>query len=288
MIFVDRTLATVPASLTQKGGRARTETLRAILLYRLAANANQTLNFSAYKAADVKKQIKKLFNGKCAYCEARLVTVTTGDIEHFRPKGGYGPDGQVVKPGYYWLAAKWENLLLSCSNCNRKNTFELVGIGEKVTGKMNQFPLSDDQFRLKTPTCDFAAEERVRYLIDPCAEDPILFLYFKPNGLIKSKKINRIENPKGAHTIDICALQRKDLVDDRALLITKIKAQMKSVQNCITLQSNLGIGTNQLVDNMVHQEVTKLKAFLDPNEPFLSVARQFIGPFLFKVIGIRV
>src|SRR5690606_27961160 len=46
-------------------------------------------------------------NGKCVYCEARMLAVSFGDIEHIRPKSLF--PNQVVA---------WENLTLACSRCN--------------------------------------------------------------------------------------------------------------------------------------------------------------------------
>jgi uncharacterized protein (TIGR02646 family) len=51
-----------------------------------------------------------MFHGKCAYCESKIMVVTYGEIEHFRPKSIYVD-----------LTFTWENLLLSCDICNNTN-----------------------------------------------------------------------------------------------------------------------------------------------------------------------
>lgn len=63
-----------------------------------------------YSHPQVKEALVKMFNGKCAYCESKIIVVTYGAIEHFYPKSQY-PD----------LTFTWENLLLSCDKCNDAN-----------------------------------------------------------------------------------------------------------------------------------------------------------------------
>ena len=97
------------------------------------------------------------FFGKCAYCEAPIVGVQRGGIEHFRPKLGVtdendrdiylqdsngdpevDAEGEPLRhPGYYWLAYDWRNLLPTCAICNEPSTF-----GGKKIGKHNRFPVS--------------------------------------------------------------------------------------------------------------------------------------------------
>lgn len=66
------------------------------------------------------------------------------DVEHYRPKGGYlDPDGTLCQPGYYWLAADWNNLFPSCIDCNREREQIMVKGQAKKLGKANKFPLVD-------------------------------------------------------------------------------------------------------------------------------------------------
>ena len=60
-----------------------------------------------YRHPEVKKEIKKMFSEKCAYCESHISHVDYGDIEHFRPKSRF--------PDYCF---EWNNLLLACGICN--------------------------------------------------------------------------------------------------------------------------------------------------------------------------
>ncbi len=77
--------------------------------------------------SDLKDHLFELFNGKCAYCEAGVLHVAYGDVEHYRPKKGVRED--AGHGGYYWLAYEPKNLLPCCEKCNR------------ARGKATHFPV---------------------------------------------------------------------------------------------------------------------------------------------------
>lgn len=285
MIFIDRTTVNIPKKLLDKKSRGRKETAKAIRFYRIASNKTKSFAYSVYKDNQVKEALKKLFNGKCGYCESQILLVSTGDIEHFRPKGGFLDDkGDLQQPGYYWLAANWNNLLLSCSNCNRTNSFYIIGKGKLTVGKLNQFPLSNEIHRIRKPLDDFNNEELYQLLLDPCKDNPSKHLIFHHSGLILPKKLGRGRSKKGKHSIDVYALQRKELVEARETLVIKIKAQIKSVENSIYMQNLIGIGVNPIIDQSLIDEVETLKNYLNDNEPFLALAHQLIDPFINSII----
>ena len=61
-----------------------------------------------YKCKDVKDNLDKIYHKKCAFCEKSLLDADK-PIDHFRPKNG----------GYYWLSFSWDNLIMTCTECNR-------------------------------------------------------------------------------------------------------------------------------------------------------------------------
>lgn len=73
-----------------------------------------------YKHKDIKDALMTLYHGKCAYCETYD---PSPHIEHYRPKRG----------GYYWLAYSWDNLIISCSQCNTKKGNQLPIMGQKAS-----------------------------------------------------------------------------------------------------------------------------------------------------------
>jgi len=155
--------------------------------------ANKTAyKFGDYKKADVKIALDELFYGKCAYCETDYSASQPVDVEHFRPKAGV--DHVAGHRGYWWLAARWDNLLPSCIDCNRRRyqktpildanqtVSDLVRNGWEnnwfriKTGKQNAFPLFDEAARASGEDDDLDSE--VSLLIDPTRLDPSEHLDF--------------------------------------------------------------------------------------------------------------
>src|SRR5690606_19607561 len=86
-----------------------------------------------YGHTNIKTELINNQSGKCAFCEQHILSISYGDVEHFRPKGGYKQNykDSLHKPGYYWLAYDWDNLLFCCQKCNqryKKNYFPLRNI----------------------------------------------------------------------------------------------------------------------------------------------------------------
>ncbi len=141
-----------------RANEAKDKAIRAYKLYGLA-------DFRQELWAELKWHLFDLFHGKCAYCESRPLVVTTGDVEHYRPKAKV--TGQK-HPGYYWLAYEVSNLLPSCELCNRP------------PGKTNHFPIKRRYAR--KPEDDLAKEEP--YLLNPYDHniDPFEHLEFNDIG----------------------------------------------------------------------------------------------------------
>lgn len=86
-------------------------------------SGERTFSFdnSLYGAKSVKNALIKAQHGKCAFCESKIRHVDHGDVEHYRPKGGFRQSSNepLEQPGYFWLAYVWENLFLACALCNQ-------------------------------------------------------------------------------------------------------------------------------------------------------------------------
>ena len=61
-----------------------------------------------YRHEEIKNEVIIETNGKCAYCESKMLHIDHGDIEHIIPK--------AIKPE---LSFSWNNLTLVCSKCNK-------------------------------------------------------------------------------------------------------------------------------------------------------------------------
>jgi uncharacterized protein (TIGR02646 family) len=138
---------------------------------------------SMYKKAAIKAVLDSMFYSKCAYCESRLGVTDQGHIEHYRPSSIY-PE----------LAFDWDNLLLSCSECNGKQF------------KSDQFPRDDEGGPL----------------INPCSDDPnehLQFEFIEEAKLAVIKSITR----RGLVTKDVLGLNRRPkLQQDRSNWISII------------------------------------------------------------------
>jgi uncharacterized protein (TIGR02646 family) len=118
-----------------------------------------------YGHPQVKDSLLTLQNGKCCFCEAQINHVSYGDVEHFRPKGGWIQDSEPLNtPGYYWLAYDWENLFLSCQLCNQRF-------------KKNYFPLENNVNRAKSHHDNISSEAPL--FIHLTNENPEDFICFK-------------------------------------------------------------------------------------------------------------
>lgn len=160
----------------------------------------EAIDSELFSAADVKETLRRDQHGKCAYCEC-LLNGDYGHTEHYRPKGGYVPEGgtAIHRPGYYWLAYDWNNLLLSCSRCN-------------VGWKRSHFALADESAR------DIAGHDISRetpLLLNPAAEDPADSIMFR-RYMAVPRHPGTLSARRAQYTIATLGLNsRADLVEAR-------------------------------------------------------------------------
>lgn len=166
------------------------------------AYANGTRNFqfdsTIYGHSTVKQSLVDMHRGKCCYCESKVRHTGPGTIDHYRPKAASQQQVGLpfVRPGYYWLAYDWENLLFECVACNQ-------------THKRNLFPLQDEARRAVSHLHPPNQEEPL--LIDPSRENPTDFISFHAEYAFALD-----DNLRGRLTIQILSLNdRNDLVEQR-------------------------------------------------------------------------
>lgn len=224
MIRVPRPPKTEPESLRSQ--RATDERTAAHTHFTSKTNKN-AFPFKVYASPDVKPALAKLFNDKCAYCEA-LLSTQPGDIEHFRPKSEIKEGKQTLRPGYYWLASEWDNLYLSCRDCNGERYQEMVD--EYVApkgGKGNRFPVAPSSRRLKYP--NKSKEEPL--LLDPCDDDPEEHLSFPTarQGAVVPRK-SGADATRAAETIRILGLNRVLLAQARKESLTFLELPLDTLR----------------------------------------------------------
>ncbi|BAZ32639.1 HNH endonuclease family protein [Cylindrospermum sp. NIES-4074] len=157
-----------------------------------------------YNHPEVKNDLKKMFNGKCAYCESKVSVVDYGAIEHFRPKSLYE-----------YLTFEWNNLLYSCNICNSGNH------------KGTNFPLDVNGNPL---------------LIDPSddAIDPFLHLSFSWDEVAKLANIDGCDQ-RGNTVTEIFDFNgnrgRKELIKKRSIHIKKLLTLLNIALNTSDMQA---------------------------------------------------
>lgn len=217
MKYIDKFGIPIPAVLTTKGVIESAKN-------KAAYNANNARYTSSTNAAnsqgvadsfdvdnriyghdDVKNTLISLQKKCCCFCESRITHISSGDVEHFRPKQGYSQDQNDLfhKPGYFWLAYDWTNLLFACERCNRRY-------------KKNFFPLKNRALRCD-PSVSFDISGEEPLFINPCEIDPSAHIEFR--GTMITHK-----TPEGDVTIRELALDRNDLNEMRQDSLTAIDA----------------------------------------------------------------
>ena len=140
-----------------------------------------------------------MHHGRCCYCERLRDTSRESDIEHFRPKTEVF--GKVPpKPGYWWLAYEWTNLLFACKTCNEEY-------------KKTQFPIRGS--RAMGP--DDSLEEEDPFLLDPVSDDVEKAIGFDHSSSPGEVWVNGAgaESERGAITVRVLGLNRAGLRKER-------------------------------------------------------------------------
>jgi hypothetical protein len=99
----------------------------AAILVETTAGGNATFKPALWQR--LKQHLFDLFDGCCAYCECRVLHISYGHVEHYRPKRK--PEEAITHPGYFWLAYTPLNLLPCCEACNgaraKASHFPVIG-----------------------------------------------------------------------------------------------------------------------------------------------------------------
>lgn len=191
--------------------------------------ASEVFDSKLYGHNQVKSRLREVQYGKCVFCESKILDLSHGDVEHFRPKAGFtqyefgsnsGQSALVVNT-YFWFAYDWDNLYLSCQICNqvyKKNRFELIpkelGGGDRASA-VNKAVIEN------------------QLLVDPGKEDPREYIRFNvytgaaENWVLdSSNQVNqqKLQESRGGHTIVLAGLNRRALVAQRLAHLVKLRA----------------------------------------------------------------
>lgn len=270
MIHIDRNSVPIPSALQPDNPRVIREYNKAKAFFENPEHSRSQRRFRfgiLMRSPEVKKSLQTLFHGKCAYCETSILTTQIGDLEHYRPKGMVRESAD--HPGYWWLANDWDNLLVACSNCNRKSKQVITKSVSSFTGKMNHFPLRDESKRAFSPKDNLSDEEPV--ILNPCVDNPEDHFMYTDQGVIVSK------TDRGKVSIMLLGLNRVPLVLAREKAINTIKA--------IIFRINSLLKENLKDEGFLKSEIQTLKNMTASSEEYAGLKRQYILAFL-KEFGI--
>ncbi len=238
------------------GGR---ETADAALHYAGAREPYKSFDHQAYSRADVKAALESMFHRKCAYCESYYGATQPQDVEHYRPKGRVVDSrGDILRPGYFWLAAEWSNLLPSCIDCNRSRQQDVEGQAE-LAGKADKFPLVDERQRARAP----GEEKREQpLLLDPCRDAVEGCFEFTRDGYIRAAATGSSRNIRADETIRILGLNRAGLVDRREWRLISLAVTIRHVQQAVLALA--AEPNNMDLERKAQEEMKELLRLVDP------------------------
>ncbi|TIP29613.1 MAG: hypothetical protein E5X67_06120 [Mesorhizobium sp.] len=222
--------------------------------------------FLAFRADGVADALNIMFSGKCAYCESSIRAVHPTDIEHYRPKSEVLIDNKRTKPGYYWLAGEWDNLLASCIFCNRPNRTYLPSGLRETLGKGVHFPLAPGSVRARKYGDKLSLEKPL--LLNPCGkEDPRKHLMFLANGQV----VARNNSLFGQASIRILALQRPGLITARHQHALNVEFDLDQVIECAVKAKTDSVARDGLGPRLRH-----LASYLNSTRPYIALAMDLI------------
>lgn len=287
--MIEVRIGPVPVDLDGPDSKGEKETAAAIAFFADPANAGEEFKtFAAYSSDSVKEALNAAFAFKCAYCETFYGATQPVDIEHYRPKSGFmvkdpatGKE-KLVKPGYYWLAARWGNLLPSCIDCNRSRRQRLADGTVLSSGKANQFPISSEAKRARAPGKE---KSEPRLLLHPALDKPRRHLEFDAEEGIVRPVVSQAgkASAKGAASITVYALLRDGLVRARKARQKLIRKELKVARVLAqTLDQN---GPDPDLEELLAESLGTLRDFMAADAPYAAMARQMIEPVLDELFG---
>lgn len=208
---------------------------------------------SHWGAKDVRKKLWIMQDKKCCYCERTRDLNRESDIEHFRPKTEIKG---IPKPGYWWLAYRWSNLLFSCRYCNQ-------------VYKKTHFPIASTGIRATSPTHNLNQEMQI--LIDPCTEDPEDFISYdwgSAYGILVYVN-GKDAAGRGAKTIAILGLDRDKLSDDCVNLLPILKGVVRK------MEAGKYLGNTTIIDDAI----SDIKFQTSPSMSYLGFRRAYFRAF---------
>lgn len=283
MRYVNRRAVAPPPSLMGPRSSACRELERAAKHF--STTPDKEFKFAVYASDDVRRALNELFHGKCAYCESVIEATQPIDIEHFRPKGRIHECPS--HPGYWWLAAAWENLLPSCIDCNRsryQEATELVDAplpdeknGRFFLGKGDRFPILGPAHAMSEHE-ELDSEDPA--LIDPTYRDPkrhLKWLLREDKNLIGPQERGGQVDQYGHHTYQVFGLNRQGLVEQRTAWWRRVKTQLVDVRDMLEIGVMAPDPAGKLMRDLAFAKLDQLGAYAHPSEPYSAMVEELLA-----------
>lgn len=283
MIYVKKPRKKIPQLFSAK---AKEELPKAIKHYESPNPPKKikSFKFTAYRCRELRTALETIFLYRCAYCESSYKQSSNVHIDHWRPKGAVLEGKVRFSPGYYWMAADWDNLFPACGLCNTRQTVETQDGTIRTCGKMDQFPLATARTR-GAKRGDERKEKPL--LLNPSVDKPQSHIVFCADQKDWGKIAPTIDSngkvsTKGKVSIEVYALDRKKLVDTRRDQLTMLQLNLveleRNSQKFIRNQKNRDTRTT------VEADVTRitLQCF-GPSASYVGMSRQFLLPVLVRL-----
>jgi hypothetical protein len=195
-------------------------------------------------------------------------------VEHYRPKGEVIEGKVRSKPGYYWLAATWANLLPSCTDCNSPRRQEVDSSGEKVVrGKGNHFPLVAGTKRARVPGKE---RQEKPLLLHPEIDDPEEHIEFATEreraGVIRAALRKGEPSKKGLASIEVYALDRPQLTQAREFTAKRLLSHLRNTRNSERRHRDKPGDPN--LKQEYDENLADLLVFLNSRQPYSAMAKQ--------------
>lgn len=231
-------------------------------------------SFKAYGADDLRDALNETFGYKCAYCETNYGASQPVAVEHFRPKGMITEGKKTLQPGYFWLAADWDNLLPSCTDCNSARYHKDETGTEQLRGKGNHFPLAKKSRRGRRP----GSEKRESPLLLHTDEDPETHLEFVTEkdrrGIVRPALIGGAPSERGKASIEFYALDRPELVKRRTEQAMRLESHISNTRFILDLLD--GDPGNPKYKAQFDKNIAELKRMLGQQQEYVAMFRAIV------------
>ena len=131
---------------------------------------------------------------------------SAANVDHFRPTSdAVGVDGRPNHASYWWLAYRWSNLLLACTDCSRTKGQRFPVLGGRA--------IDDEELIREQP-----------FLLNPRSLDdnPEQWLLFYRDGTVASN------DERGRSTIELLGLNRSTLIEARTTVAQEVQRQYRT------------------------------------------------------------